>query len=73
MTVASSATAIAMPMPSALIRTMSANANDPATSTTISAADVTIRPLRSIPPATASTLSPVRSQTSFIRDSRNTS
>ena len=73
MTVASSATAIAMPIPSALISTMSANANEAATTTTMSAADVTIRPLRSIPPATASTLSPVRSQTSFIRVSRKTS
>ncbi len=34
-TVASSATAIAMPSPSALISTMSANAKDPATTTTI--------------------------------------
>ena len=39
----------------------------------MSAADETIRPLRSMPPATASTLSPVRSQTSFIRVSRKTS
>ena len=48
-TVASSATAIAIPMPSALISTMSANANEPATTTTMSAAEVTIRPLRSMP------------------------
>ncbi len=37
------------------------------------AADVTMRPLRSSPRATASVLSPVRSQTSFMRDRRNTS
>ena len=37
------------PSPRALIRTMSANANEPATTTTISAAEVTIRPLRSRP------------------------
>ena len=55
------------------MRTMSANAKEPATSTTMSAADVTIRPLRSRPRATASVLSPVRSQTSFIRDRRKTS
>ena len=61
------------PSPSALMRTMSAKANEPATTTTMSAADVTIRPLRSRPRATASVLSPVRSQTSFIRDSRKTS
>ena len=61
------------PIPSALIRTMSAKANEPATTTTISAAEVTIRPLRSRPRATASVLSPVRSQTSFIRVSRKTS
>ena len=72
-TVASSATASAIPSPSALISTMSANANEAATTTTISAAEVTIRPLRSRPRATASWLSPVRSQTSFIRDSRKTS
>ena len=72
-TVASKATAIATPSPSALIRTMSAKANDPATTTTISAAEVTIRPLRSRPRATASVLSPVVSQTSFIRDRRKTS
>jgi hypothetical protein len=72
-TVASRATAIATPSPSALISTMSANANEPATTTTIRAADVTIRPLRSRPRATASVLSPVASQTSFMRLSRNTS
>ena len=38
-TVASRATAMATPRPSALMSTMSANANDPATTTTISAAD----------------------------------
>ena len=48
-TVASRATAIAIPIPSALISTMSANANEAATTTTISAAEVTIRPLRSSP------------------------
>ena len=57
-TVASSATAIAIPTPSALISTMSAKANDPATRTTIRAAEVTMRPLRSRPRATASVLSP---------------
>ncbi len=72
-TVASRAMAMAMPMPRALIRTMSAKANDRATTTTMRAADVTIRPLRSRPRATASVLSPVRSQTSFIRDRRKTS
>ena len=61
------------PSPSALISTMSAKANEPATTTTISAAELTIRPLRSRPRATASVLSPVRSQASFIRVSRNTS
>ena len=40
-TVASRAIAIAMPTPRALIRTMSAKANDPATTTTTNAADVT--------------------------------
>ena len=48
-TVASSATAIATPRPSALIRTISANANEDATTTTMMAAEVTIRPLRSRP------------------------
>jgi hypothetical protein len=41
--------------------TMSAKANEPATTTTMSAAELTIRPLRSRPRATASVLSPVRS------------
>ena len=72
-TVASRATAIATPRPSALISTMSAKANDPATTTTMRAALVTIRPLRSSPRETASVLSPVRSHTSFIRESRKTS
>jgi hypothetical protein len=71
--VASRATAMAMPTPRALIRTMSAKAKEPATTTTIRAAEVTIRPLRSRPAATAVWLSPPRSQTSFIRDSRKTS
>ena len=64
---------MATPTPSALISTMSANANEPATTTTMSAALVTIRPLRSRPLATASRLSPVRSHASFMRLSRNTS
>ena len=72
-TVASSATAMAIPSPSALIRTMSAKANEPATRTTIRAADVMIRPLRSRPAATACRLLPVRSQTSFMRVNRKTS
>src|SRR5205085_1725038 len=62
-----------IPRPSALMSTMSANANEPETTTTISAADVTMRPLRSRPRATASRLSRVRSQASFMRVSRNTS
>ena len=72
-TVASRATATAIPRPSALISTMSAKANEPATTTTIRAADVTIRPLRSSPKATAAMLSPVRSQVSFMRERRKTS
>ena len=63
---------MAIPTPSALISTISAKAKDPATSPTMRAAEVTIRPLRSSPQATAPVLSPVRSQAYFIRDRRNT-
>ena len=73
-TVASSATAIAIPIPSALISTMSAKANEPATS------DHDERRRRDDPAAALQAarrrprvLSPVRSQTSFIRERRKTS
>ena len=72
-TVASSATATAMPRPSALMSTTCEKTNEPATMTTMRAALVTIRPLRSSPRATAVRLSAPASNASFMRLSRKTS
>src|SRR5215217_170112 len=72
-TVASRNTASAIPKPSALIKTTSAVTNDPATTTTSSAAEVMIRPDRCNPTATACELFPLRSHSSRMRERRKTS
>ena len=73
MTVASSATATASPTPIALVMTMEVNAKDSPTTTMISAALVTMRPVRASPKLTARTLSWVASHSSRMRESRKTS
>jgi hypothetical protein len=72
-TVASRATASTVPSPICLMVSIPAAMNPANTTTSSSAAEVTIRPERWSPTATARSLSPVSSQASLIRDSRNTS
>ena len=72
-TVASSTTAMAMPRPTSLMVSSSPAAKPRNTITIRAAAEVTIRPVRCSPRATARSLSPVWSQASLIRESRNTS
>jgi len=71
--VASIATASAIPSPMALMMTTSARANAPNTAIMIAAAPVMRRPLFSRPSATARVLSPVRRYSSWIRESSSTS
>ena len=71
--VASIATAMAIPRPIALIRTMSAVANAAKTPTMIAAAPVMSRPLRSRPIATAWVLSRSLKYSSWIRERSSTS
>ena len=71
-TVASSATASAVPMPSSLMMTMRDVANAPMAMQKSNAAAVTTRPVRCSPSATDS-LSPIpESRSSLMRDRRNT-
>ena len=70
---ASSATATARPTPMALVMMMLVKANEPATTTMISAALVTMRPVLVRPKLTAAWLSCVSSHASRMRESRNTS
>jgi len=62
-----------MPMPNILVEDTWPVANAANTTAISTAADVTIRPVRSRPRATAWVLSPVRSYSSFTRLSMNTS
>ena len=70
--VASIATAAAVPTPSSLMKTIREVAKAPIATQNRSAAAVTIRPVRSSPIATASEFGAPRSRASLIRDSRNT-
>jgi len=72
-TVASSSTARTVASPICLMVSIPAAMNPAYTTTSSSAAEVTIRPERCSPTATARSLSPVWSQASLIRESRNTS
>ena len=71
--VASIATAIASPIPMALMITTSARPKARKTVTMMAAAPVMSRPLRSSPDATAAVLSPVRTYSSWIRLTSRTS
>ena len=72
MSVASIATARAIPIPTSLTITIDEVANAPTATQKSSAADVTTRPVRSSPSATASRFSSPASCASLIRESRNT-
>ena len=63
----------AMPIPRAFITMMSAIAKEPDTSRIITAALVTILPVRSSPLPILRVLSPVASYSSLMRDSMKTS
>ena len=73
MSVASISTASASPTPSSLMNVICDVAKAMNTTDSRPAAAVTMRPVRSSPTATEAVLSPVRSYSSLIRDSRNTS
>ena len=70
---ASISTASVRPMPKSLMKVMLLVAKAMNTTAMSSAAAVTIRPVRSRPRATDSSLSPVRSYSSLMRERRNTS
>jgi hypothetical protein len=72
-TVASMRTAAARPNPIALKASSRLPVKAANTTTMISAADVTVRPVRSSPRVTARALEPVRSHSSRIRVIRKTS
>ena len=72
-TVASTRIAVASPRPNSLIVVASPRMKLPNTVTMISAAAVITRAVDASPSATASALSPVRSYSSRMRESRNTS
>ena len=71
--VASIRMASASPSPTALTRIKFVKANEPATTTRISAALVMMRPVRASPCSTARALSPVAQYSSRMRASRKTS
>ena len=71
--VASMITASAIPMPNILMNVIPDVANAMNTIARSAAAAVTMRPVRSSPMATELVLSPLRSYSSLIRESRNTS
>ena len=70
--VASISTASTVPTPSSLMKTISDVANAPSAIEKSRAADVTIRPVRSRPTATASVFESPPSCASLMRVSRNT-
>ena len=70
--VASTATATAVPTPSCLMNTICDVAKAPSATTSSSAAAVTIRPVRWMPSATASSFVAPASRASLMRVSRNT-
>jgi len=72
-TVASTSTATAMPRPNSFNWRSTPSTNALKTHTMMSAAAVITRAVTASPSATAEALSPVRSNSSFMRDSRNTS
>ena len=72
-TVASMKIAVARPSPKSLMVVASPSTKLPNTVTMMSAAAVITLAVDASPSATASALSPVRSYSSRIRDSRNTS
>ena len=73
MRVASTRMARAVPIPNSLRKLTCEVAKATNTIASRAAAVVTMGPVRSSPTATAATVSPVRSCSSLIRDSRNTS
>ncbi len=72
MSVASIATASAIPIPISLTSTIDEVANAPTATQKRSAAEVTTRPVRSSPSATASRFSRPASWASLIRERRKT-
>ena len=71
--VASMAMAVARPRPNSLTTRSSSSTKLPKTTTMIAAAAVMTRAVAARPSATELTGSPVRSYSSFMRDSRKTS
>lgn len=71
--VASITIASARPMPNILMNVTPLSPNEANVTASSAAAAVTMRPVRSRPVATAWVLSTVRSYSSLMRDSRNTS
>ena len=71
--VASMITAIASPRPNSLMKVMPEVAKARKVTDRSRAAAVTMRPVCSRPAATEASLSPVRSYSSLMRESRNTS
>ena len=71
--VASMAMAVASPRPKSLTTRLSSSTKLPNTTTMMAAAAVITRAVAARPSATELTASPVRSYSSFMRDSRNTS